>query len=153
MSLKIWKPHPRTFEEFTESFWALWKPSLINNVLFFSQKAHNHPYVHTHTDTVSWRWPAPSQWARPSVALDNQTRCPRPSPWPYGICGPREREKRKGKAGRASTHGGFRKSVPDTQTRARETDSGRRRHRLSISCLWTLSAVCYVSLSPSLHIR
>lgn len=84
------------------------------------------------------------------IGQDNQPRCPRPTPWPSGICGPRERGRRgKKKGGRASARSGFRKSVRDTQTRARETDSGRGRHRLSISCLWTLSAVCY-HLSVSL---
>lgn len=58
-----------------------------------------------------------------------------------------EWENRKG--GRASADGGYGNSVRDTQTRARETDCGRRRHRPSISCLWILSAVCY-SLSFSL---
>lgn len=68
---------------------------------------------------------------------------------PLGYVGREKGRREREREGGASTHGGFRKSVRDTQTRARETDSGRRRHRLSISCLWTLSAVCY-RLSVSL---
>lgn len=50
-----------------------------------------------------------------------------------------EWENRKG--GRASSNGGYGNSVRDTQTRARETDCGRRRQTLyqlsldSVSCL------------------
>lgn len=63
---------------------------------------------------------------------------------PHGLLGYVGRERGRGgkeREGGRVLDGGFRKSVRDIQTRARETDSGRRRHRLSISGLWTLSAV------------
>ncbi|MEQ2180533.1 hypothetical protein GOODEAATRI_002158 [Goodea atripinnis] len=37
---------------------------------------------------------------RPSVAADNQPRCPEPTQWSVGICGLGERDNRKGKEGR-----------------------------------------------------
>lgn len=67
--------------------------------------------------------------------------CWRPSapgqPTSSGIYGLGQRERKEG-----SADGGCGKSLRDTEMRVRETDSGRRRHRGSISCLWTESAVC-----------
>lgn len=93
----------------------------------------------THTVNVSWHWPAPGQ----SAGCSGQS-APLPSANPMALWefwAEREgEEKGKGREGVPMVAMG---KVYVTHRQEPESDSGRRRHRLSISCLWTMSAVCY----------
>lgn len=102
-------------------------------------------HTHTHTESLST-----DTGQHRADGQDNQPHCPRPTPWPSGICGPRERkierrgegeEERKREGGRALAVALGKVYVTHRQEPERQT--GRGRHRLSISCLWTPSAVCY----------
>lgn len=83
------------------SFYCNPVPGLVNNVLFFLRDSSGrtsfvHTDVHSHCQLML---ASARPIGQPSVAADNQPRCPKPTPRPSGVSGLGGKKKRKGREG------------------------------------------------------